>query len=583
VPLTDAALLATVQAGALTFDDTSGLENYTTYYYAVASVNPVGLNAAAAVSEMPGLLPNAPSSLAAATGAAPVALSWAAPAPGGLVEGYVVYRSPAPDVDASDDLVLTTASTSGSDSSAQNYQGYYYRVAATNPKGHGPTSNEIYVYPKDFTVPVESDPPPTITGGDQTGRSVAISRNYALVGAPRLDNGQADTGAVYVYQRQGDSTWLQGPTLAKSPTSGDPAAAEQFGYSVALAGDVAMVGAPLANWPVPTPFSTANSGNGRVYVFRRQADNSWLHEKNLQSDSTSVPDQFGIAVAADGTTAIVGARQDQAADSSDNCGTIRGAVYFFDISQGSGSTQLARFEPVKAVCSTFPLNLSNYGQSVAISGDFAIVGAPQEKNNIPNETGAAYFYRRVDGTWQHLSSDKKLPSRNYTAFGFSVAIRGTLAAVGAPQEICLAPDVACPGAGSNGISGAGAVHLYRWTGSAWTDLATFRAPVASQNGNFGQSLALEADTIVVGAGPISATTAAARTVYRCTGSGASWSCQTDPVIQETNNLPLSGISPAPVDTGFSVAIEGDNLVVGRPSADRDGQAGTDDAGSVEFY
>ncbi len=130
---------------------------------------------------------------------------------------------------------------------------------------------------------------------DYFGAAVAISGDTAIVGAPRNDIGaDADQGAAYVFVRSG-GTWTQQDKLrAATGTVGD-----FFGGSVAISGDTVIVGAYFND-------VGANANQGSVYIFTRSAG-VWTQQEKLTAGDGAANDLFGFSVAIDGDTAIIGA------------------------------------------------------------------------------------------------------------------------------------------------------------------------------------------------------------------------------------------------------------------------------------
>ena len=150
-----------------------------------------------------------------------------------------------------------------------------------------------------------ASPPPfsqtKIVDGDAAavdcfGTSVSISGDTALVGAYQDDDAGSDTGSAYVFVRSGD-TWTQQAKL----TASDAAAGDFFGYSVSVSGDTAIIGALRDD--------DAGSGSGSAYVFVRSGT-TWTQQQKLTASDAAGEDQFGISVSIDGDTALVGAYDD---------------------------------------------------------------------------------------------------------------------------------------------------------------------------------------------------------------------------------------------------------------------------------
>ena len=147
---------------------------------------------------------------------------------------------------------------------------------------------------------------------DSFGNSVALSGDTALVGALGGDVGAfADQGSAYVFVRSG-ATWTQQQKLVAS----DGAYSDQFGVSVALSGDTALVGAPSDD-------VGANANQGSAYVFVRNGA-TWAEQQKLTASDGAADDLFGIAVTLSGDTALVGAHSDDVGANAN-----QGSAYVF--------------------------------------------------------------------------------------------------------------------------------------------------------------------------------------------------------------------------------------------------------------
>ena len=139
---------------------------------------------------------------------------------------------------------------------------------------------------------------------DYFGNSVSISGDYAVVGASGNDDEGSDSGSAYVFVRNG-ATWSEQQKL----TASDGASYDQFGRSVSISGDTAIVGA------------SGDDNEGSAYVFvRNETTLTWSQQQKLTASDGAVGDQFGKSVSISGDTAIIGARGDDA---------IRGSAYVF--------------------------------------------------------------------------------------------------------------------------------------------------------------------------------------------------------------------------------------------------------------
>ncbi len=228
---------------------------------------------------------------------------------------------------------------------------------------------------------------------DEFGNSVAISGTTAIVGAWSDDENGIDSGSAYLFNT------TTGQQIAKLLPD-DGAAGDEFGVAVAISGSRAIVGA----------HGYANGlFSGSAYLFDTVTGQQIT--KLLPSDSANY-DYFGSSVAIGSTAAIVGARFD------DDNGTSSGSAYLFDITSGQ---QIAKLIPNDGA------EGDRFGVSVAISGNTAIVGAAYNDDNGIN-SGSAYLFDTTTG--QQI--DKLLPDDGASgdAFGNSVAISGSFAVIG---------------------------------------------------------------------------------------------------------------------------------------------------------
>ena len=239
---------------------------------------------------------------------------------------------------------------------------------------------------------------------DRFGISVSISGATAIVGAYwNDDNGpHSNSGSAYIFERNG-TTWNQQQKL----TASDDEANDYFGYSVSISGETAIVGSPANDDVGP------NSNSGSAYIFERDGTIQNQQQKLTATDASS-QSFFGYSVSISGETAIVGTPY------SNDVGSDSGSAYIFE-REGTTWSQQSKLTASDADSG------DQFGWSVSISGDHAIVGAYE-----PNDSGSAYIFKRVGTTW--TQQETKIIAR-YAAendnFGISVSISGETAIVGA--------------------------------------------------------------------------------------------------------------------------------------------------------
>jgi hypothetical protein len=246
--------------------------------------------------------------------------------------------------------------------------------------------------------------------GDNFGVSVAISGNTAIVSALNDDHAAGtDAGAAYVYVRTG-AIWAQQAKL----TASDAAAFDRFGVSVAISGNTAIVGSLSDDNP-------GGTDAGSAYVFVRSGA-VWSQQAKLTASDATGGEGSGWAVGISGETAVMGAPGD------DHAGGINaGAVYVF-VRSGTTWNQQAKLIASNAETE------DDFGWSVGISGDSVIIGAylTDTAPDVETETGSAYVFRRNGVVWTQIAELEADDAVGYDTFGYSVAISGSVATVGAP-------------------------------------------------------------------------------------------------------------------------------------------------------
>lgn len=344
---------------------------------------------------------------------------------------------------------------------------------------------------------------------DQLGYSVAIDGDTAIVGAPKDGDMGPQSGSAYVFTRSG-GTWTQQAKL----TAADGASFQYFGTSVSLSGDTAMIGA-----------SGANTNRGCVYVFARAAG-VWTEQVKLTAADGEAGDQFGAKVALSGGTAVVGAPYD------DDKGLNSGAAYVFT---GSGAmwTQQVKLTATDAV------DEGRFGSSTAIDGDTVVVGSHMDDSK-GTDSGSAYVFTRSGTSW---SQQAKLTAADGAAsefFGYSVALSGDTALIGASRD------------GEKGGS-AGAAYVFTRSGASWSQEAKLTAADGGANDYFGISVALAGGSAVIGSYFDDDKGSASGSAYVFTRAGTSWWQQAK----------LTAADGAATDYfGVSVALSGGTAVIG---------------------
>jgi len=355
-------------------------------------------------------------------------------------------------------------------------------VGAYYDDDNGSNSGSAYLYRRDeggvdnwgeVTKIIASDGAGGIPFGDIFGYSVAISGDTAIVGAFHDDDDGPSSGSAYVYHRDegGVDNWGEVIKI----TASDGAADDEFGYSVAISGDTAIVGA------------RNNEDTGSAYVYRRDEGgmDNWGEVTKITASDGAANDEFGGTVAISGDTAIVGVRLD------DDNGSASGSAYVFQRDEGGADTwgQVAKITASDGAASDL------FGISVAISGDRAIVGAYRDDDHGPS-SGSAYVYGRNEGGVNNWGQVTKITASDGAGdisfgdeFGASVAISGNTAVVGAT------------GHQDNGLQ-SGSAYVYRRDEGGvdnWGEVTKITASDGAGQDAFSNSVAISGNAAIVGA------------------------------------------------------------------------------------
>jgi alpha-tubulin suppressor-like RCC1 family protein len=321
--------------------------------------------------------------------------------------------------------------------------------------------------------------PDVVGAGDEFGGTVAIHGNTIVVGATNeasnsitintgaTNNSAAAAGAAYVFVRNG-TTWTQQAYLKASNTG----AGDEFGYSVAVSGDTAIIGARYEDG--------GGTDSGAAYVFIRSGT-SWTQQRLLRASNDGAGDAFGVSVDIEGDSAIVGAHQE------DQLGTDAGAAYVFT---RSGTTWTEQ----QILRATGGGAGDAFGAEVGISGNSVVIRAALEDgsattvngtvNNSATSAGAAYVFVRSGSTWSQQAYLKPTNTTAGDQFGRSVDIEGDVVAVGSPFEDSPATGIN-GNASDNSATDSGAGYILTRSGTTWTQTAYLKASNTSAGDNFG--------------------------------------------------------------------------------------------------
>ncbi len=366
-----------------------------------------------------------------------------------------------------------------------------------------------------------------IEAGDQFGGHV-IYGDTIVAGAHSDDDGGIYAGTAYIFERKID-VWNQRAKL----TAGDAARDHQFGGSVTIEEDIAVAGMKYDN--------DAGPDAGSVYVFSKQ-NSEWEIQAKLLADDAAEDDFFGAAVALDDDLIVAGAPTVDMSSES-------GSAYVFAWN-GAAWTQQAKLVASDATAG------DGFGSSVAISGNTIVVGA-FTNDNAGMDAGSVYVFIWNGLEWIEEAELIPIDAVSEDGFGYSVSISGDTIVATSPYD-----DDAGPMSGS--------AYVFTRNGTTWSQQAKLTADDASEGDNFGESVSIYDDTVIIGASNNDDVSDDSGSAYVFTRIGVSW----------TQQDKLLAIDASGGDRfGHSVALYGEIAAIGAPETDALGI----DAGSIYIF
>jgi len=303
----------------------------------------------------------------------------------------------------------------------------------------------------------------------------------------------------------------------------DSSSFAQFGKAVAISGDYIIVGAQYDYG--------MGQNSGAAYIFHRDSlIGDWIEQTKLNASDAAGQDRFGVAVSISGNFALIGAWAD------DDKGDRSGSAYIFE---RNGTNWMERSK----LTASDGAPLDHFGESVSVSGNYAIVGSNLDDNNGLN-SGSAYIFKQdsLTGNWTELTKITASDADADDRFGYSVSMDGDYAIVGSYFN---------DDSGSN--SGSAYIFKRDSVTDIWEEQTKLIASDAAASNNFGWSVAVAGSDAIVGTRVSSSTKGA----YIFKRNGTSW-------MEEAK---LAPINPTYGDQYLAVSIQGNFAIVGAPNHD----------------
>ncbi|NQT65744.1 MAG: FG-GAP repeat protein, partial [FCB group bacterium] len=367
-----------------------------------------------------------------------------------------------------------------------------------------------------------------IAAEDYFGSAVAVSGDYAIIGACYDDENGENSGSAYIFHNNGE-TWEQYQKI----TASDGQTNDFFAITVTISGDYAFVN---SLW--------GNNYAGKVYVFYNDAG-TWTETSILIASDGEAEDFFGTSMSISGDYAIIGAY------GNDDSGSESGSAYIFYNDEGiwTETTKLTAFDGNEN---------DRFGISVGIYDDYAIIGADGSANNSGTNSGTAYIFYNNLGNWEQTQQIESLDAVLGDQFGTSVSMSGEYAAIGADYK-------------SDDGTWSGAAYVFHDNSGIWEQNTKLTASDAGTQKHFGNSIEIAGDILIVGSnGNIAFTPYIAGSAYMFKKILGSW--------QETAILQASDIANED-QFAYVVDFSDDFAFVGSPRNDTN----YEDAGAVYVY
>jgi hypothetical protein len=363
-------------------------------------------------------------------------------------------------------------------------------------------------------------------GSDNFGYAVAVSGNYAVVGAYNEDDaGGNSSGKAYIF----NVTSGQLLHVLDNPNPFGTSSNDQFGFAISMSGNHVLVSAIGED-------DSGGFSSGKVYVYSVQSGNLLYTINNFNSSGTTDGDFFGWSTAIYNNYGIIGAyREDTTA------GLLSGTAYIFNVAGGQNLFTLTNPNAFGTSAGDF------FGWSVAIYNDRAIVGATNEDDAGGSGSGKAYIYNAFSGQLLYtLNNPNTFGTSAFDEFGHAVAIYGDRALVSSRFE--------------DNASGSNVGVVYVFSVSTGQLLRTILNPSYYSTGagdTFGWSVALFEKYAVIGA--------PGEDDLGLSNSGVAYLFNIETGAQIAV---LRSIAPDVFNEfGRSVSVSGNYIVVGSPNAD----------------
>lgn len=432
-------------------------------------------------------------------------------------------------------------------------EGYLYRVVTTlNGCTRYSNPSKLHLNFQHYlkTIATMALPVEPMANGDFFGNAVDMTSNRAVItscedmedetGSAAIGTPGTGPGSAFIYKTDPNGNWIPDQKVVAS----DRALGSMFGISAGVSPvtDVVIVGDHRKD-------VGGNADAGGTYIYELLGA-TWVEVSILNATGADLQTNalFGHSVSVYDNIAVVGAPGENGQE---------GAVYVFNKTGGSWSPIYTRIAP------PLPNGGDEFGFSVDVYRNYLIIGAPGVDANTVSNSGEAYIYENVSGTWTLRNTINDNGGQVDEHLGNSVSIGNRTAAIGSSKE----------DAGST--TDAGSVDIYNFTGTSWASATNLTPALRETNARFGQSVSVSDQYIAVGA-YTSLDENNANSLYL---AGGGYVFTNDGNYTELQKLVAPDRAFAD-GMGRSIATNGDFVMVG---AAEDDHSSFSNAGSVHFF
>ena len=365
-------------------------------------------------------------------------------------------------------------------------------------------------------------------GGNEFGRSVSIYGDWAIIGSPHdyLDENEShskqNAGSAYIFKKDNQGNWIQTQKIC----SDSRYSLLYFGYSVSMSEKYLIVGAYGKN--LNSPSGMQKKFSGAAYIFEKNAEGVWKETQRLIPSQIGYNYKFGYSVSISGEYAIIGGDK-----------LSYGKAFIFE------RTAQGTWTEVQKLASENHEKYDKFGQSVCISGNYALVGAQKFEDAGTSYVGAVHIYERNSkGTWKEIQRITASDKTEKNHFGASMSISGDYIVVGAHSA--KAKEV-----------NKGAAYIFKKSSKGkWKESQKLISSNGKSDDFFGGSVSISGKYLVVGAegcdGGNELKNSGAAYIFELNSEG-NWK----QIKKNTASDAASGDN-----FGVSVSMSGKNLIVG---------------------